>query len=62
MVLSVSLAIPLDREIRGMSVLRTLFILPMMIAPVVLRLVWRYLFYQTYGPLNPSLIAVSRPT
>ena len=35
MVIGVGLALLLDRNIRGMSILRTLFILPMMIAPVV---------------------------
>ncbi|MEM1377225.1 MAG: sugar ABC transporter permease, partial [Pseudomonadota bacterium] len=34
MIVGVGLALLLDRNIRGMSVLRTLFILPMMIAPV----------------------------
>ena len=33
--IGVGLALLLDRNIRGMSVLRTMFILPMMIAPVV---------------------------
>ena len=44
MVLGVGLALLLDRNIRGMSVLRTLFILPMMIAPVVVGLMWRYMY------------------
>ena len=58
MLLGVSLALLLDRNIRGMSVLRTLFILPMMIAPVVVGLVWRYMFHQTYGPINRVLEAL----
>lgn len=62
MLLGVGLALLLDREIRGMSVLRTLFILPMMIAPVVVGLVWRYMFHQTYGTFNRMLDAVGLPT
>jgi len=62
MVLGVGLALLLDRKIRGMSVLRTLFILPMMIAPVVVGLVWRYMFHQTYGTFNRMLEAVGLPT
>ncbi len=58
MVLGVGLALLLDRNIRGMSVLRTLFILPMMIAPVVVGLVWRYMFHQTYGTFNRFLEAI----
>jgi multiple sugar transport system permease protein len=58
MVLGVGLALLLDRNIRGMSVLRTLFILPMMIAPVVVGLVWRYMYHQTYGTFNRFLEAI----
>ena len=55
MLIGVGLALLLDRNIRGMSVLRTLFILPMMIAPVVVGLVWRFMFHQTYGTFNRFL-------
>ncbi|MEM9317991.1 MAG: sugar ABC transporter permease [Pseudomonadota bacterium] len=58
MVLGVGLALLLDRTIRGMSVLRTLFILPMMIAPVVVGLVWRYMFHATYGTFNRFLESI----
>lgn len=62
MVLGVGLALLLDRNIRGMSVLRTLFILPMMIAPVVVGLVWRYMYHQTYGTFNLFLKSLGLPT
>ncbi len=62
MVIGVGLALLLDRNIRGMSVLRTLFILPMMIAPVVVGLVWRYMFHQTYGTFNRFLEAAGLPS
>ncbi|MEP4194685.1 MAG: sugar ABC transporter permease [Aliishimia sp.] len=52
MALGVGLALLLDRNIRGMSVLRTLFILPMMIAPVVVGLMWRYMYHPTIGTFN----------
>jgi multiple sugar transport system permease protein len=61
MVIGVGLALLLDRNIRGMSVLRTLFILPMMIAPVVVGLVWRYMYHQTYGTFNRFLESVGLP-
>jgi multiple sugar transport system permease protein len=61
MVLGVGLALLMDRQIRGMSVLRTLFILPMMIAPVVVGLVWRYMFHQTYGTFNRFLESIGLP-
>ncbi len=55
MVIGVGLALLLDRNIRGMSVLRTLFILPMMIAPVVVGLMWRYMYHPTVGTFNRFL-------
>jgi len=58
MVLGVGLALLLDRKLRGMSILRTLFILPMMIAPVVVGLVWRYMYHPTVGIFNNSLKSV----
>ncbi len=53
--IGVGLALLLDRNIRGMSVLRTLFILPMMIAPVVVGLTWRYMYHPTVGTINRTL-------
>ncbi|MEL7173028.1 MAG: sugar ABC transporter permease [Pseudomonadota bacterium] len=58
MVLGVGLALLLDRNIRGMSVLRTMFILPMMIAPVVVGLMWRYMFHPTVGTFNQFLKSI----
>ena len=55
MVLGVALALLLDRPLRGMSVLRTIFILPMMIAPIVVGLVWRYMYHPSVGILNRTL-------
>lgn len=58
LVIGVGLALLLDRSIRGMSVLRTLFILPMMIAPVVVGLMWRYMYHPTVGTFNRWLDAI----
>lgn len=55
MLIGVGLALLLDRNIRGMSVLRTLFILPMMIAPVVVGLIWRYMYHPSIGIFNSTL-------
>ncbi|MEM6825570.1 MAG: sugar ABC transporter permease [Pseudomonadota bacterium] len=61
MVIGVGLALLLDRNIRGMSVLRTLFILPMMIAPVVVGLMWRYMYHPTVGTFNRTLESLGLP-
>lgn len=55
MVLGVGLAMLLDRKLRGMAVLRTIFILPMMIAPIVVGLIWKYMYHPQVGILNRSL-------
>lgn len=59
--IGVGLALLLDRNIRGMSVLRTLFILPMMIAPVVVGLMWRYMYHPTVGTFNRTLDGIGIP-
>ena len=55
MVIGVGLALLLDRNIRGMSILRTVFILPMMIAPIVVGLMWRYMYHPSVGIINRTL-------
>ncbi len=62
MVIGVGLALLLDRNIRGMSMLRTMFILPMMIAPVVVGLMWRYMYHPTVGTFNRTLDGLGLPT
>jgi len=61
MVIGVGLALLLDRNIRGMSMLRTMFILPMMIAPVVVGLMWRYMYHPTVGTFNRTLESLGLP-
>lgn len=55
MIIGVGLALLLDRNIRGMSLLRTIFILPMMIAPIVVGLMWRYMYHPSVGIFNQTL-------
>jgi multiple sugar transport system permease protein len=55
MVMGVGLALLLEKPIRGMGVFRTIFVLPMMIAPICVGLIWRYMFDTNAGPLNTWL-------
>jgi multiple sugar transport system permease protein len=55
MTLGVALALLLERPVRGMAALRTVFVLPMMIAPICVGLIWRYLFDTSYGWVNALL-------
>jgi multiple sugar transport system permease protein len=58
MVLGIALALALEHPVRGMAVFRTLFILPMMIAPIAVGLVWRYMFDAQFGLINAALMAL----
>lgn len=55
MVLGIALALALESPVRGMAVFRTLFILPMMIAPIAVGLAWRYMFDAQFGLINALL-------
>lgn len=55
MLIGLGLALLLDRNIRGISALRTIFILPMMIAPIVVGLMWRYMYHPSVGIFNRTL-------
>ena len=58
MVLGTVLALLLEKPVRGMSVFRTVFILPMMVAPIVVGFIWRFLLDTQFGPVNAALKAV----
>jgi multiple sugar transport system permease protein len=55
MFLGITLALALERPVRGTAAFRTLFILPMMIAPVAVGLAWRYMFDAQFGFINALL-------
>ncbi len=55
MFLGIALALALEGNIRGMSFFRTMFILPMMVAPIAVGLTWRYLFDAQFGLINAVL-------
>jgi multiple sugar transport system permease protein len=55
MVLGIAIALALEGKVRGMAFFRTLFILPMMIAPIAVGLTWRYVFDAQFGLANALL-------
>jgi multiple sugar transport system permease protein len=59
MILGIALALVLERSVRGTTFFRTLFVLPMMIAPIAVGLTWRYLFDSQFGLVNAILGAFS---
>lgn len=52
MIIGVGLALALENPIRGASVFRTILILPLMISPVVVGLMWRYMLDARTGVFN----------
>ncbi|MDQ7850905.1 MAG: sugar ABC transporter permease [Armatimonadota bacterium] len=57
-VLGLSLALLVNRPLRGGNVFRTLFILPMALAPIAIGYIWRMIYHETIGPLNALLALV----
>ncbi len=58
MIIGVGLALLLEKPVRGASIFRTIFVLPLMIAPIVVGLIWRYLLDARNGVVNYYLEAI----
>ncbi len=58
MIIGTGLALILEKPVRGASFFRTIFVLPLMIAPIVVGLIWRYLLDARNGVVNYYLEAV----
>ncbi len=50
--ISIVLAVFLNRKMKGRSVYRTIFFLPMVCAPAAVAMVWKWLYNQQFGLLN----------
>lgn len=59
--LGMGIALLLSKEMSRKRLLRTLCILPMMITPTVVGLMWRYMFNEKYGIINYFLDIVGLP-
>jgi multiple sugar transport system permease protein len=53
--LGLSLAIMLDRPLRGRSLFRSALLIPMMLPPVVVGVVWRLMLNPDFGAVNGTL-------
>jgi multiple sugar transport system permease protein len=63
MILGVAIALLLNREFRGHGLVRTIVMLPLMTTPVVVGLIWRFMYNPDRGMVNYllSLIGVTGP-
>ena len=50
--LSLVLAVLVNRKMKGVTIYRTIYFLPMICAPAAIAMVWRWMFNQDFGILN----------
>jgi multiple sugar transport system permease protein len=60
-VLSLVFGLLLTQKVRGMSLFRTFFYLPVIVPFVASALLWRYLFNAQFGPINSVMKAFGLP-
>lgn len=51
LLLGLLIALFLNREFRGVKIVRSIFLIPFFIAPVIVGFTWRFLLNPNYGPL-----------
>ena len=52
MFIGMIIALMLEEGVPGLRLFRTIFILPVMIAPVVVGVVWKFMYNPSYGKIN----------
>ncbi|MBS3765480.1 sugar ABC transporter permease [Candidatus Bipolaricaulota bacterium] len=52
LIVGMGLALLAERKIKGLHIFRTIFLLPIMVAPVVVGVLWRFMFNPNYGLVN----------
>lgn len=55
LVIALLLAVLLNKKLKGRTVFRTIFFLPMVVAPAAIAMVWKWLYNSTFGLLNNVL-------
>lgn len=61
LVIGMSLALLLNRQFFGRAVARSLFLLPMLTAPVLAGFNWRWIFNDRFGLMNQLLLSAGLP-
>lgn len=57
-IIAILLAVLLNRKMKGRTVYRTIYFLPMVAAPAAVAMVWRWLYNSEFGLLNHLLNAI----
>ncbi len=60
-VIGFAVALALHARVPGERLFRVSFLLPMLMAPIAVALVWRMLLHSTVGPINHAFTAIGLP-
>ena len=60
-VIGFAVALALHAKVPGERLFRVAFLLPMLMAPIAVALVWRMLFHSTVGPINDFFSLLGLP-
>lgn len=61
-IIALILAVFLNQKMKGRSIFRAIYFLPMVAAPAAVAMVWKWLYNSKFGLLNHVLSAVGLPT
>lgn len=60
--LALILAVFINSEIRGRTIFRAIYFLPMVVAPAAVAMVWKWMFNTEFGIINNVLSSIGLPT
>ncbi len=61
-VVCIGLAVLLSQKVRGLTIFRTIFYLPIIVPFVASSLLWKYIYDKNYGPLDSVLTSLGLPS
>ncbi|MBI1255846.1 MAG: ABC transporter permease subunit [Chloroflexi bacterium] len=61
-VVSLGLAVLLSQKVRGLTIFRTIFYLPLIVPYVASALLWKYIYNKEYGPIDSVLKTLGLPS
>ena len=61
LIVGMALALLITGSLRYLGLVRTMLLIPVMIAPVVVGILWRTLYHTDYGPINDALSMIGLP-
>lgn len=56
--LGLAVALVLDKYVRGMGIVKTILLIPMMLPPIAVAITWKLIFQPNFGVLNDILVRI----